>query len=83
PNIDASIERSSSLDAKIQTQSPTESVELDINEDDDEIFNQKNSRRGANIYLIENYAELLVQKLRPLNSNNISLGYYASNDLEK
>ena len=83
PNIDVSIERSSSLDAMIQTQGPTESRELNINEDNDETLNQKDLRQGDNVYLIENYAELLIQKLRPLNSNNISLGYYASNDLEK
>ena len=82
-NIDTTIEKSNSLDARIQTQGPKESGKLNINEDDYETLNQKDSRQGANVYLIENYAELLVQKLRPLNSNTTSLGYYVSNDLEK
>ena len=82
-NIDSTIEKSNSLDSRNQTPSPMESGELNINGDDDEILNQKDSRQSANVYSIENYAELLLQKLRPLSSNNTSLSHYASDDLEK
>ena len=37
--------------------------------DNNEISDQNDSKKDTNIFLIEDYAELLVQKLRPLNSN--------------
>lgn len=33
-------------------------------------YNQKDSRQGDNAFSIENYSELLVQKLKPLNNNS-------------
>jgi hypothetical protein len=83
-NIDMTVERerANSIGARIQTQSPMKSGETIANEVDEETTKQNDSQQCANVYLIENYAELLVQKLRPLNSNNTRSDYYTSNDFE-
>jgi hypothetical protein len=74
-------DKSNSLDASDKPERTIESGELNINGEEHKISNQNDSRQSANVFLIENYAELLIQKLRPLNSNSTRLDYYSSNDL--
>ena len=56
------------------------SGESNINEEKLEMYNQNDPRQGDNVFLIENYAELLVQKLRPLNNSIRKFDHYSSDD---
>jgi hypothetical protein len=74
-------DNSISLDAIAKPTESPESRELNINETNHKISSQKDSRQGANVFLIENYAELLIRKLRPLNRYSNKLDYSFSSDL--
>ena len=50
-------------------ESTKESDGFDRQKDNHKRSNQNDKKKDTNIFLIEDYAELLVQKLRPLNSN--------------
>ncbi len=58
-----------------------ESNELGCVDVKQEISNQKDTIRNTNALLIENYSEVLIQKLRLLNSNNTKLRYYYSSGI--
>lgn len=75
--------KSNSLGDSNKPEMTIESDELNINDEKQEISEQKDTKKESNVFLIEDYAELLIQKLRLLNSNNNNpkLRYYASNDL--
>jgi hypothetical protein len=77
----ATDDKLNSLDASDKPERTMESGELNINREKHKISNQKDSRQSANVFLIENYAELLIQKLIPLSSNGTRLDYYSPNDL--
>ncbi|WP_148685780.1 hypothetical protein [Candidatus Nitrosocosmicus hydrocola] len=57
------------LDSSNNPEKNTNSDESNGNEEKLKINAQHDLRRDDSIFLIENYAELLVQKLRPLNSH--------------
>jgi hypothetical protein len=57
------------LDSNNNPERNPKSDESNGNEEKLKINTQHDSRRDDSIFLIENYAELLVQKLRPLNSH--------------
>ena len=66
-DIDNAISKSSDNSNKLEA--TKESGGFDSHEDNHERSNQNDIKKDTNIFLIEDYAELLVQKLRPLNSN--------------
>ncbi len=57
------------LDSSNNPEKNTKSDKSNGNEEKLKINTQHDLRRDDSIFLIENYAELLVQKLRPLNSH--------------
>jgi hypothetical protein len=77
----ATDDKSISLDAISKPAESPESGELDISEANHKISSQNDSRQGTNVFLIEDYAELLVRKLRPLKCYSNKLEYYSSSDL--
>ena len=56
-------------------------IVLSTNNTKQELSNRKDSGKDTSIFLIENYAELLIQKLRHSNNNNTKLSYYSPNNV--
>lgn len=81
PSTYATDDKSNSLDPSDKPTRTMELGELNIDGVQHKMSSQKDSRQSANVFLIENYAALLIHKLRPLNSNSTRLDYYPSNDL--
>ncbi len=59
----------------------TESNELGCVDVKQEISIQKDTIKNTKALVIENYSEVLIQKLRLLNSNNTKLRYYYSSGI--
>lgn len=70
------------LDAGNKSERTLKLGKLNVNEEKPKIYAQDDLRRDENIFLLENYAELLVRKLRPLNYYCTRLlDRYSSDDL--
>jgi hypothetical protein len=70
-------DKSNSLDEGTEPERAMESDELSNNDGNQKMSNQKDSNKAL---LIENYTEVLIQKLRLLD-NNTKFRYYSSNGL--
>ncbi|MDN5845438.1 MAG: hypothetical protein L0H53_04095 [Candidatus Nitrosocosmicus sp.] len=74
-------DESSSLESRNGLETIMESDESSIKDENQEMSNQKDIKNSNKALLIENYSEVLIQKLRLLDSNNTNLRYYSPNGL--
>ena len=80
-SIDRNDFKTNSLNERDKPNGTIESDVLSTNNTKQELSNQKDSGNDASIFLIENYAELLIQKLGHSNNNNSKLSYYSPNNV--
>lgn len=73
--------KTNSLNGRDEPNRTLESDVLSTNDMKQELSNQKVSRKDTSVFLIENYAELLIQKLRHSNGSNTKLPYYFPNNV--
>lgn len=73
---DQNDDNSNSLNSSNEHERTAESNELGFADSKQEISNQKDTINSTPALLIENYTEVLIQKLRLLNSNKTKLRYY-------
>ena len=73
--------KTNSLNERDEPNGTIESDVISTNNTKQELSNQTDSGKDASIFLIENYAELLIQKLRHSNNNNSKLSYYSPNNV--
>ena len=78
--IDRNDYKTNSLNWRDEPNGTIEPDALSTNNTKQELSNPKDSGKDASIFLIENYAELLIQKLRHSNDNT-KLPYYSPNNL--
>ena len=79
-SIDRNDYKTNSLNGRDKPNGTIESDVLSTNNTKQELPNPKDAVKDASIFLIENYAELLIQKLGLSNSNNTKLPYYSPNN---
>ena len=73
--------KTNSLNGRDEPSGTIESDLLSTNNTKQELSNRKDSGKDTSIFLIENYAELLIQKLRHSTNNNTKLSYYSPNNV--